>query len=209
MLSLLKKKSKADAAPAVPPWHPNFRNYEKLPDIKVVRTAFFINGAAIFVALALTIYLGFKEWQLHVLRGQTTTVQAQIDRDKKTSDQAVAMFKKFQAEEAKLLEVDTFVKSKPVISAIVMRLGSTLPPNIALDSLDFRDNGLFMRLSVRGTPDVASGYATNYLEQLRADKELALYDSFDFTSTPTPNPSTGRMAVEFFLHLKGTPGGKK
>ena len=28
----------------MPAWHPNFRNYEKLPDIKVVRTAFFVNG---------------------------------------------------------------------------------------------------------------------------------------------------------------------
>ena len=46
MLSLLKKKSDA-AAPAVPAWHPNFRDYEKLPDVKVVRTAFFINAAAI------------------------------------------------------------------------------------------------------------------------------------------------------------------
>ena len=49
MLSLLKKKSEAAAAPTVPAWHPNFRNYEKLPDLKVVRTAFFVNGAAIFM----------------------------------------------------------------------------------------------------------------------------------------------------------------
>ncbi len=209
MLPLLKKKSKAEDAPQVSSWHPNFRNYEKLPDIKVVRTAFFVNGAAIFIALSLAIYFGFKEWQLRVINGQTATVQSQIGRDKRTSDQAVAVFKKFQAEEAKLNEVDTFVKSKPSYATLLMRLGETLPPNIAIDSVDLRDTGMFLRLSVRGAPDAASGYATKYLDLLRADKQLAIFDTFEFTSTPTPNPATGKMAVEFFLHLKGAPGGRR
>ncbi|HUR59026.1 MAG TPA: hypothetical protein VM029_15030, partial [Opitutaceae bacterium] len=82
MLSLLKKKSEAAAAPTVPAWHPNFRNYEKLPDIKVVRTAFFVNGAAIFLALSLVTYFGFKEWQLHVLQGQIAAADKQIAQDK-------------------------------------------------------------------------------------------------------------------------------
>jgi hypothetical protein len=208
MLSLLKKKSNADAAPAVPAWHPNFRNFEKLPDTKVVRTAFFVNFAAITLALAAVIYFGLHEWRLRGVQAQVALVQAQIDRDKKISDQAVTLFKKFQAEETKILEVDTFVKSKPIVSEIIMRLGETLPPNIAIDSLDFREIGLIMRLSVRGAPDAASGYATNYLEQLKADPQLAIFESFEFTSTPTPNPSTGRMAVEFSLRLKN-PAGKK
>lgn len=209
MLSLLKKKSNAEAAPAVPAWHPNFRNFERLPDTKVVRTAFFINFAAITVALGALIYFGLEEWRLRGVKQQIALVQAQIDRDKKVSDQAVALYKKFQAEEAKILEVDAFVKSKPIVSTILMRIGETLPASIAVDSVDFRESGLIMRLSVRGAPDAASGHATNYLEQLRADPQLALFDRFEFTSTPTPNPATGRMAVEFFLHLKGAPAGRK
>ena len=50
MLSLLKKKPDAAAANLTPAWHPNFRNFERLPDTKVVRTTFFINGGAIAVA---------------------------------------------------------------------------------------------------------------------------------------------------------------
>jgi hypothetical protein len=209
MLSRLKRKGDAPVAPSVPAWHPNFRNYEKLPDIKAVRTAFFVNGVAILLGISLTIYFGFIEWQLRDINKQTAAIQGEIERDKKTSEQAIALFKTFQADEARILEVDTFVKSKPVVSVIISRLGETLPANIAVDSLDFRETGLTMRLSVRGTPDVASGYATKYLEQLRADPQLALFDDFNFTSTPSPNPATGRMAVEFFLHLKGTPAGRK
>jgi hypothetical protein len=202
MLSL-KKKSEAAAVPQVPAWHPNFRNYEKLPDIKVIRTAFFINGGAIFVALALLTYLGIHEWQLHALHNQIAFRQRDIDRDKKDSDRDVALFKKFQTEEARLAEVDAFVKSKPSVSELLVHLAQTLPGGIAIDSLDLRDAGLTMRFSVRGTPDVASGLATAYRDQLAADPQMARFDEVRFTSTPTKNPATGRIIVEFFLHLKG------
>lgn len=212
MLSLLKKKSEADAGPLVPAWHPNFRNYEKLPDTKVVRTAFFINGASILLAATLLVYFGFREWQIRVISGQVGVVQAQIERDKRASDQAIAQFKKFQADEAKINEVDTFVKSKPVVSALLIRLARTLPNNVALDSFALVENGLTLRVSVSGDAAAASGNATAYLEQLRADKELSQFDQFTFTSTPTRNPATGRMAVEFLLRLKPpapAPGAKK
>lgn len=199
----LKKKSEAAAVAQVPPWHPNFRNVEKLPDIKVVRTAFFVNFAAITLALVAAGYLGFDEWNTRGLKAQLEQWETQISRDKRVSDQAVALFRKFQAEEAKITEVDSFVQSKPVISPIVMRLAETLPENIALDTLDFREAGLTMRLSIRGAPHIAPGRATQYLDKLRADKQLAMFDSFEFSANPTLNPSTGRMTVDFFLRFKG------
>jgi hypothetical protein len=209
MLSLLKKKSEADAPPALPAWHPNFRNYKKLPDVKVVRTAFFVNGIAILAAVSLGAYAGFREYQLNVVNVQIAEVQTQIDRDKKVSDQAVALFKKFQAEEAKVMEVETFLKSKPLFSTLILRLAQTLPQNIAIDNIDLRDTGLTLRLSVKGDAAAASGYATAYLEQLRADKQLnQLFEQATFTGSPTRNPATGKMAVEFLLRTK-VPGGKK
>lgn len=201
MLPFLKKKSEAAAAPLVPHWHPNFRNFEKLPDIKVVRTAFFVNGAAVSVALALVIFFGAQEWQLRGLRIQIAEWQTQIDKNKPGSDQAVANYKKFQAEEARITEVESFLKSKPILSDLLIHIGQTLPTNMALDGLDFRENGLVMRLTVRGTSDAALGYATNYLEQLRGDKRLAAFDEFTIT-TSTRNPSTGRLAVEMFLRYR-------
>ena len=209
MLSLLKKKSDSDALPALPAWHPNFRNYKKLPDVKVVRTAFFINGVALVVAISLGSYVGFREYQLNSLNSQIAEVQAQIDRDKKVSDQAVALFKKFQAEEAKVMEVEAFVKSKPVVSSLILRLAHTLPKNVAIDNIDLRDAGMTLRLSVKGDAAAASGYAEAYLEQLRSDKGLDQFDQVTFTATPTRNPGTGKMAVEIFLRTKPATGGKK
>jgi hypothetical protein len=208
MLSLLKKKSEANA-PQVPAWHPNFRNFERLPDTKVVRTAFFINVFAITLTLVLLFYVGRREWELRVLRMQVADKQQQIDRDKPGSDQAVELFKKFQAEEAKLLEVESFVKSKLIVSELLIHLGQTLPKNIALDRFDLRENGLTIGATVRGAPDQASGQATAYIEQLRADKELARFDTITPTSSDR-NPTTGRITIEVFLHLKSTgKDGKK
>ncbi len=209
MLSLLKKKSDASAAPALPNWHPNFRNYEKLPDIKVVRTAFFVNGAAVSLALALGIFFGFKEWQLRVVKIQIAEEQRKIDRDKRPSDLAIAQYKKFQTEEARINEVAAFVKSKQLVSGLLMRLGETLPNNIAIDNVDLRADGMALRLSVRGDAVKASGYATAYLDQLKADKELSNFGEFTWTGQPTRNPSTGRMAVEFSLKLKPATEVKK
>lgn len=205
MLSLLKKKSEASAAPAVPNWHPNFRNFEKLPDTKVVRTAFFINGAAIFVALALGIYFGLQEWRLRGVNQQVAEETRKIEKNKGPSGQAVTTFKKFVGEETRTLEVDNFIKSKPQVSTILMRLGETIPSNIAIDNIDIKETGLVLRLSVKGAPETALGYSTAYRDQLAADKSLALFEEVTFTATPTLNPSTGRMAVEFLLKFRPPP----
>src|SRR5262245_41483018 len=139
MLSLLKKKSDV-AAPQSASWHPNFRNYEKLPDVKVVRTAFFINGAAILAAVSLLTYFCFKEWQLRVLDTQIAEADRQITRDKALSEQAIVLFRKFQTEETKVKEVEGFVKSMPSVSAMIMHLGRTLPPNIAFDDVELKES---------------------------------------------------------------------
>ncbi len=210
MLSLLKKKSDASAAPAVPSWHPNFRNFEKLPDTKVVRTAFFINGAAISVALALGIYFGLQEWRLRGVKAQIAEEDRKIEKNKKPSDQAVALFKKFTAQESRTNEVDVFIKSKPQVSVLLMRLGETLPANIAIDNIDLRDTGMLLRMSIRGAPEIASGYATAYRDQLAADKQLTmLFDEVAFTATPALNPTTGRLVVEFMFKFRPPSPAKK
>ena len=43
-------------------WHPDFRNVDALPDIKVVRTEFFVNILTVTIAFVLLFYLGFHEY---------------------------------------------------------------------------------------------------------------------------------------------------
>ncbi len=204
MLSLLKKKPEAaaPAAPVLPPWHPNFRNFERLPDTKVVRTTFFVNGIAIVVALIALLWFSYQEYQLHDLNRQIGEWQVQINRDRHSSDLAIALYKKFQAEAARVNEVSAFVRSKPLVTDLLLRLGQTLPKNIALDTFDLRDNALKLTGTIRGAPDLASGYATAYVELLRADGYFsARFDDISMLNL-TRNPQTGRLSLELLLKLK-------
>ncbi|QYM79564.1 hypothetical protein K0B96_02805 [Horticoccus luteus] len=204
MRKILQRKPKAATAPMVPAWHPNFRDYERLPDVKVVRTAFLVNGAAIVVMTALLLWVAFNEYHLRDLRSRIEAWDAQIHRNRVASARAVALYKKFQTDEARLREIDAFVKSKPAFSPLMLRLGATLPATMALDAVTWRDGSLSLRGTVRGSPDAASGYASAYVERLRTDAELGpLFESVTLTSVAR-HAVTGRLLVEIVLAGKGT-----
>jgi hypothetical protein len=220
MLSLLKKKKKpedaASAMPLVPAWHPNFRNFQQLPDIKVVRTAFFVNGAAVFIALGLLVFLGQREYELHSLRSQIAAYQSLIDRDQAGSDQAKELYKKFQEQEKRINDVDAFTKSKPLVSEILLRLGETRPKNIALESIEVRapegnvpvPPTIVLVGSVRGTSELASGEASAYQDLLKNDPVMgAKFEEVTVTSS-TRDAGTGRLRIELTIKFKPTAAKK-
>ena len=211
MLSLLKIKPETAPVSEMPPWHPDLRYAARLPDTKVVRTAFFINGAFVFLALGLLLWFSYQEYKLHNLERQIADWDQAINRDKKESDHFVALYGKFQAELARINEVNDFVKSKPAVSQLLMHLGETLPKDIALDAYEQQAQGVTLRGTVRGTPDQASGYASAYLDQLRTDSVLAKYfDDFGFSGQGVSrNAQTHRLSLQLFLHFKNAPKGEK
>ena len=197
------KKSDASVI-VVPAWHPNLRIAENLPDTKVVRTAFFVNGAAMLVAIALLLYLGHQEWSLHEVHKQIADLQRDIDRDKKESGAAVKLYGDFKIEEAKVLEVSDFVSSGPIFSQIILRLGEITPKKIAFNALDFRDTGFTIKAVVKGAPDRASLDASAYEKQLRADKVLGpMFEDVNLL-TMRRNADTGRLVIEILCEFKKT-----
>ena len=202
---MASSQTKKSEAIQVPPWHPNLRIVEGLPDTKVVRTAFFVNGAAMLVAIALALYLGIQEWKIYEVNKQIADWQRQIDRDTKQSNEAVALYQDFKLQEAKAKEVADFVASKPILSVIILRLGAITPKKIALDGLDFRDTGVSIKATVKGAPDRASGDASAYEKQLRADKVLGPMFTDVNLLTMVRNPTTGRLLIEIFCEYAKGP----
>ena len=108
----------------------------------------------------------------------------------------------FKAEEAKTAEVAEFIASKPVLSEIILRLGAVTPKKIAFDTLDFRDTGFTIRATVKGAPDRASGDASAYEKQLRADKVLGpMFDNVNLL-TMRRNAQNGRLVIEIQCDFK-------
>ncbi|HEY0968935.1 MAG TPA: hypothetical protein VGD88_16210 [Opitutaceae bacterium] len=206
--SLKKSKEQTSSLPLVPAWHPNFRNYARLPDTKVVRTAFFVNGAAVFLAIAALLFFAYREYTLNALNNQIASWNAQIEADRGPSNEAVALFRQFQTEEKIITEVAAFTLTRLTLSDFLLHLGQTLPTNIAISAFEIRDTGITLRAVVRGAPDRASGQATAFVDQLRKDSKYGALFSDVTPTNVNRDPGTGRLLIELVLKFKPEEGAK-
>lgn len=192
----------------VPSWHPNFRNFDRLPDVKVVRTSFFVNFLSIVLVSALLLLFGLQEYNLHAINVQISDWQRQIDDSRKPSDQAVQLYHQFQNEEKKVAEVAAFIKTAFVRSDFVIELGQSLPENIALNSMSVSDAGVSLNGIVRGTSsDDAFGQAQSYINQLQADPSLS--QKFDSITMPNIDRDAKAGQLDFQISMKSKSGGAR
>lgn len=203
MPSLLKRKTEKGQMPLVPAWHPNFRNFDRLPDTKAVRTSFFVNGIAVVIAISLLLVFAYQEYALFVLDRQVTEWQSRIDRNQKASTLAVAEYKKFQGEEKKIAELEAFLSTPMPLSSLLLDLSRTLPQRIALLNVIYRLDGVNLRGVVRGAGDRASGEVASYVQKLK--KEPTFGSVFDTISqSALARDSQGdRLQFELFMRYKG------
>jgi hypothetical protein len=176
MLSLTKK---SDAQPvAAPAWHANFRNFERLPDTKVVRTTFFINTAAIAVAAVMLLWVGSRELNNHTIRGQIEDATGKIAASQQQNAEALRQSATFAEEQKKVAEAADFVRTPISIVEFLDLLGGTLPKEVIIDTVDLRladakNSSFQIRGRVAGSPDQASGIASSYVDMLRAEPRIA------------------------------------
>ena len=211
-MQFLTRKSDAEAV-AAPLWHTNFRNFERLPDTKVVRTTFFINTAAIALALGLLLWLGYREYRILDLREQIAGAQKEIDSNKGKNNEAIRMSQKFTEEQKKLAEALAFRQAPISPLDYITLLGQTLPKEIIIESLDARQTnttaGTFVvRGLVAGTADQASGTANSYVDTLRNHPRIgAVFNPITLTNL-NRDSSSGYLAFEIVFKVKAAAAGK-
>lgn len=209
MLSLTKK---SDAEPvAAPRWHTNFRNFERLPDTKVVRTAFFINTAAVAVACGMLLWVGYREYTNYNIREQIAQAEAAIQANRKQNDEATKLSRAFAEQTKKLDELVTFTHAPIMPLEYARILGETLPKEIVIDYIETKvapENGAPTVYSLRGraagTPDQASGAASQYVDVLRAQPRLAeVFEAINLNRI-NRDPSASFLAFEISLTVKAS-----
>ncbi len=209
MLSLTKK---SEAQPvAAPLWHTNFRNFERLPDTKVVRTTFFINTAAIAVTIGLLLWVGYREYHIYTLGEQIAQAQKEIDSNSQKNKEAIRLAKIFTDEETKLADAAAFQRAAISPTEFVILLGQTLPKEISIENVvtDVKGGSFTMRGLVAGTRDQASGSASSYVDMLRAHPRFGtVFDAITLV-TLTPDLATGFMSFEISLKVKAESKEKK
>ncbi len=202
MLSLLQKSDQASGLP-LPAWHPNFRRTDKLPDTKVVRTKFFVNFASLVVAASLVLYFAYREYNLSNFSQQMAEWQAQIDTNRKANDQALLLARKFGDEEKKVAELEGFLRSRLVLSELLVHLGETLPPDLTIDTVDIREAGVALSGFATGKAEEASGRISPYVELLKKDKYLGGIFSTVTQSRLDRDQATGQLTFDLFMPFKG------
>lgn len=204
---MLSLKKKSDGQAAAPLWHPNFRDFDRLPDTKVVRTTFFINTAAIAAAVCMLLWFGFREYSNQNILQQISSASAQIEANRKQNADALNQFKAFTEEEKKLAEAVTFMKVPISPAEFVRGLGDSLPGDIAIDYIDSRitdpKNSQFqIRGRVAGSPDMASGIANKYVDSLRADTRFSRVFSQIILNRLDRDPAGGFLIFEINMVIK-------
>jgi hypothetical protein len=202
MLSSLKKSSSEKASGAgLSAWHPNFRNFDRLPDTKVVRTSFFINGVAILIATTLAIYTGYREFGLRTLTSDVLDAKAVAVENKPMSDQAIALYGKFKAEEQKVAALQAFLApNKIIFSDLVLKLGGDLPPLISLNGIDYKGDVVVLRGGIEGAADEASGLAALYVDKLRTSSNLG--EVFNAVTLTSISRDPGSGLIRFEIEMK-------
>ena len=59
-------------------WRPDFRDRQSLPDIKTVRTTFFITAIAVTIAVVSIMHVGFQEYKIYSLGKKIEEGKAEI-----------------------------------------------------------------------------------------------------------------------------------
>lgn len=212
LLQLKKREAEPVVAPA---WHPNFRNFERLPDTKVVRTTFFINVAAGALALILAGIVGWREYETHTFTAQTEAAETRIAANQAKNAEALRLTKIFNDEEKKFTEAAAFVKTPLAASEFIALLGETLPREIQIEYLDYRPHDAtnpqcIIRGLAAGSKDQASGIASAYIETLRTQPRFAEVFSAVELRALNPDARTGTLIFEIALKFKtAAKGGKK
>ncbi len=214
MLPFLKKPSDNSQELRVHVWHPNFRNFQRLPDTKAVRTTFFVNGLAVLAATGMALYAGYREYILYSLRADTETARIVVEKNKPESDKAVLLFKKFQEEEQNIIGLRDFLASgRLTLSDFILKLGAGLPDGFSLMGIDYTATAVVLRGGVTGAADEASGRAVAYTEGLKSDVEISkLFDPISLANIAR-DPTSGQIQFEINLKFKAgdakPAGGKK
>ncbi len=186
-------------------WHPEFRNPAALPDVKVVRTSFFLNVCAFVITCALLIVFVSREYELRNIKEQVDSWETRIEERRPQSEEAVELSREFDAEREQFEQAAAFFRSPVVASELLGQLAGTLPERIVLTRITHRVEDGRRRLTLVGrvlgiseeATDIISGY-----EALFGEDEYfsAVVRDVDVTSV-TRNPEADTLSFSFALSL--------
>jgi len=193
-------RKRSGQAVFAPNWHPNFRNTQLLPDLKVVRTTFFINAVCIALASATLMFTGYREYQAFDLRSKMSTARQRMDELKTENDKLLGLNKTFMDGVRKFEEARDFATSRIAATELLTALAGTLPELMEFTAVTYDKNLLTLRGTIKLDSETASQNASAYLDTLRADKFIG--SVFTDISLTNLQRDPGAQGMSFDIQLK-------
>ena len=147
-------------------WRPDFRDRQSLPDIKTVRTTFFISAIAVTIALMSVMHVGFQEYTIYSLGKKIEDGKAEIAARQGLHVKAIRMNNLFLAQENRIDEINTFEEKQLAASDLILDSGKSLSPRMSLLSIDYIDEKAVFQGFVVASEETDS-LLKDYMEKLR------------------------------------------
>ncbi|WP_309396254.1 hypothetical protein [Cerasicoccus maritimus] len=131
---MAEKKNK-DTSGFAPNWRPDFRVNDVLPDVKAVRTNFLVNFVALALAIIVTGWFAYREFQGMSAQSQIETLQDQIQAKSKENRANLKLSSEFKKASPQAEDLITFYKGYEYPLDVILALSESRPKTIALQSL--------------------------------------------------------------------------
>ena len=147
-------------------WRPDFRDRQSLPDIKTVRTTFFISAIAVTIALMSVMHVGFQEYTIYSLGKKIEEGKAKIASRQDLHVKAIGMKNLFLAQEKRIDDINTFEERQLAASDLILDSGKSLSPGMSLLSIEYIDEKAVFQGFVVASEE-ADSLLKDYMEKLR------------------------------------------
>lgn len=161
-----KKREKKPEETVSLNWRPDFRDHDSLPDIKTVRTSFFLSAVAVTIAIMSLMHVGFYEYSIYSLGKRIEKGKAEIAARQGHHAKAIGMNNRFIDHERRIDEIYTFENGQLVASDLILDVGNSLMPGMSLASVEYKDEKTVFQGFVVASEETDS-LLKEYMDRLR------------------------------------------
>jgi len=147
-------------------WRPDFRDRDSLPDIKTVRTSFFLSALALTLAAMSVMHVGFYEFTIYSASKKVEKGDAEVSAQQGLHAKAIGMNNRFIESERRIDEINTFVEGQMIGSDLILDVGKNLLPGMSLSSVEFKEDRTALHGYVEASEKTDS-LLRDYMERLR------------------------------------------
>lgn len=147
-------------------WRPDFRDRDSLPDIKTVRTSFFLSALALTLAAMSVMHVGFYEFTIYSASKKVEKGDAEVSAQQGLHAKAIGMNNRFIESERRIDEINTFVEGQMIGSDLILDVGKNLLPGMFLSSVEFKEDRTALHGYVEASEKTDS-LLRDYMERLR------------------------------------------